>query len=279
MPHKTSIGGVEIISLLDVGDWHLANFFPSADPQLWETYRSVYPEAQCDGNAICTSATAYAVRSGGSTVLVDAGLGPGPHERIGNQRGRLLLELNEAGIAPDAIELVIVTHLHHDHVGWNGIASAEGVRPTFPKARYLLPQKDWAYYQQPDMASRAAHLHNTAALYERGLVDLVDGEKTIGGHLTLVPTPGHTPGHQAVLVTSANERAMIIGDMAHTPAQVQETAWSPGADADPQRSARTRSDVFDRVEADGMLLCAGHFPHPGFGHLVRQDGRRFFQAL
>ena len=97
--------------------------------------------------------------------------------------------------------------------------------------------------------------------------------------MTLIPTPGHTPGHQAVLVTSRGERAAIIGDLAHTPPQVHEMDWTATADLDPEMARETRRRMLDRVEADHTLLCAGHFPHPGFGYLARLADRRIFQAL
>jgi glyoxylase-like metal-dependent hydrolase (beta-lactamase superfamily II) len=279
MAHTAKVGSVEILSLLDVPDWHLPQFFPSAPPDLWETYQSLYPTALCDGTSICISATAYLVRSAGRTMLVDTGLGPGPHQRIGNQRGRLLDDMRGAGVQPEEIDTVIITHLHFDHVGWNAQAGPAGVSPTFPNARYLVPQKDWELYRSPAEAEKRAYLGATVALYQQGRVDLVDGEQTVTPDVTLVPTPGHTPGHQAIMVVSGNERAAIIGDAAHTPAQVQETHWSPNADHDPVLSSQTRSRMFAQYEADHTLLCAGHFPHPGFGYLTRVGNRRLYRAL
>src|SRR5215216_3198377 len=101
MAHTTRVGDVEVLSLLDVGEWKLGNFFPTVPADVWEEYRAIYPDALCDGNAICTSATAYAVRANNSVILIDTGLGPGPHERIGGQAGQLLDELKSLGIRPD----------------------------------------------------------------------------------------------------------------------------------------------------------------------------------
>jgi glyoxylase-like metal-dependent hydrolase (beta-lactamase superfamily II) len=280
MAHTTRVGDVEVLSLLDVGEWKLGNFFPTVPSDVWEEYRAIYPDALCDGNAICTSATAYAVRAGGSVILIDTGLGPGPHERIGGQTGQLLDELKSLGIRPDDVDIVIITHMHRDHVGWNALPAGNGeVTPTFPHAQYVVPKKDWEYYTEAERLERSPHLQGTVALYEKGLVDMADGEYAVNRYLTLLPTPGHTPGHQAVLITSNGERAAIVGDMVHTPAQVQETEWTAAADVDPELSIATRKRTLDRMEADHTLLCAGHFPHPGFGYLQRLNGRRIFQPL
>src|SRR5437762_11229197 len=104
MAHSVRLGDVEILSLLDVDNWTLSNFFPSVPDDVWETYRAFYPDALADGGSICTTATAYAVRSRDQTILVDTGLGPGPHERIGGQTGQLLVELRSQGIAPEDVE-------------------------------------------------------------------------------------------------------------------------------------------------------------------------------
>jgi glyoxylase-like metal-dependent hydrolase (beta-lactamase superfamily II) len=279
MAQAVKVGNVEVVSLLDVPDWHIPAFFPEVSPELWETYRALYPAAQCDGTSICTSATAYALRAPSRTVLVDAGLGPGPHQTAGGQTGRLLEEMRGHGLRPEDIDLIIITHLHHDHVGWAAVAAGDGVRPTFPNARYFLPQKDWEHFTQPDVLARSAYVPNLIKLYDQGVVDLVSGERTVTSEVSIVPSPGHTPGHQSVFVLSQGERAAIIGDMAHTPAQVEETDWRPRADLDPALSARTRHHAFDRMEAEHTLLCAGHFPHPGFGYLLRAGGRRVFEAL
>ncbi len=278
MVHTISVGEVEILSLLDVGDWTLPRFFPSVPPDVWETYRALYPDALGDDNSMLTTATAYLLRTRELTVLVDTGLGPGPHERNGGQTGRLLIELGVAGMTPEDVDVVAISHLHRDHVGWNALITGGQTRATFPRARYLIPRADWEYFRQPAVLERSPHLEGTLALFDQGSIELVDGEQSVDGQITLVPTPGHTPGHQAVLVVSRGERALIVGDMVQSPAQVHETSWASAADVDPVQAHTTRGRVLDRVEEERMLLCAGHFPHPGFGHLVRLNGRRVFQA-
>src|SRR5439155_11773335 len=110
--------------------------------------------------------------------------------------------------------------MHREHLGWNDLETEGTVRPTFPRARYLLPRADWEHFSQLDVLERSPYLRGTMALQEKGIVELVAGEYSVSPQVTLIPTPGHTPGHQAVFVASQGERAAIIGDMAHTPPQV-----------------------------------------------------------
>ena len=179
MAHSVRVGEVEILSLLDVGDWTLPNFFPTVPSDVWERYRALYPDALREEGSIYTTATAYAVRSSEQIVLVDTGLGPGPHERIGGQTGQLLVELRSQGIAPEDVDLVVTTHMHRDHVGWNGVDSGAGVQATFPRARYLMPRADWEHYSQPDVLERSPYLQATVALYEQGCIELVAGEHAV----------------------------------------------------------------------------------------------------
>jgi glyoxylase-like metal-dependent hydrolase (beta-lactamase superfamily II) len=112
-----------------------------------------------------------------------------------------------------------------------------------------------------------------------GLVEFMEGEHTLTRELSALPTPGHTPGHMSILITSQGERALILGDAAHNPAQVLETDWVSRADMDPEQTKITRRALMERLEREGTVVAAGHFPAPGFGKIVRLQGRRYWQVL
>ena len=97
--------------------------------------------------------------------------------------------------------------------------------------------------------------------------------------MTALPTPGHTPGHMSILLTSQGERALILGDAAHNPAQLQETDWVSRADMDPAVTRQTRRALVERLEREQIVVAAGHFPAPGFGKVLRLQGRRYWQVL
>ena len=118
-----------------------------------------------------------------------------------------------------------------------------------------------------------------AALEQLGVLELMEGEQRLTSEVTSLPTPGHTPGHTCVAIASQGERAVILGDAVHHPAHLQETEWSPRADTDPDLSRRTRARLVERLERDGSVAMAGHFPAPGFGRVVRLEGRRYWKAM
>lgn len=273
---KITVGNVEIVSLLDTPmefDWGM--FFPRNSRGDFDPYRDSYPGSYA-GDKFRTYAHCYALRSAGKTVLVDTGIGPGPIAFLGGIRGTLLDDMTAKGVAPDSVDTVVFTHLHGDHVGWN--LGPDGA-PNFSAARYLVPQADWDYFTEAAAVSQNPQIGaSVLPLKELGVLDLFSGEKAITDELTTFPTPGHTPGHTSILVSSAGEKAIVTGDLAHHPAQVDRTDWSSGFDGDPTRAVETRKKVFDQLEAEGLVAAVCHFPDPGFGKLVRLEGKRVFQA-
>jgi glyoxylase-like metal-dependent hydrolase (beta-lactamase superfamily II) len=273
MAHKISVGNAEILSFTDLKmefPWQV--FFPNIASAELEPYRELYPE--CWGElGFCTDAGCYAVRSGGKTVLVDTGLGPGPHAWLRGAKGNLVEDMRAKGLAPEDVGIVVHTHLHTDHVGWN----LTGGAPTFPNARYYAPKADWDYFSTM-LAANPQMAEQVIPLKELGRLEIYEGEVTLAPEVTTLPTPGHTPGHSSVLVSSNGARALITGDLAHHPAQVDHTEWSPAFDVDPAQSAATRKAMVEKLAAEGMIAAFCHFPGEGFGRIAESGGKRIFQA-
>jgi len=251
--------------------WNM--FFPSVAAADLESYRSTYPASHGEGK-FRTQAGCYAIRSQGRTILCDTGIGPGPIDFLGGVRGRLLDDMRDKGVDPKDVDDVVFTHLHPDHVGWN--LGADN-KPTFLKARYLVPQADWDFFRQSMDAN--PQMQQVLPLQKLGVLDLYSGERALTPEVTTYPTPGHTPGHSSLIITSGGERALITGDLAHHPAQVDRIEWCSGFDMDATKTVETRRKVFDQLEADGLLAAFCHFPEPGFGKLVRLQGKRIWQVV
>ena len=277
-PNVIRIGNVEIMQLSDgMLEFDLCNFFPTIPGEDWRGHEShLTPEHKVRFNL-----GSYLIRSNGRNILVDTGLGPRPADTPDVPWGELLRDFEAKNVRVDDIDMVVMTHVHRDHVGWN--LKKEGGRyvPTFPKARYWMSRKDWDACHQPDVQPTRFPNAPTCVwpLAELGLVELMQGEHSITRELTAVPTPGHTPGHVSILVTSQGERALVLGDAAHSPVQLEETDWVSRADMDPELTRQTRRGLVERLERERILVAAGHFPAPGFGRIVRLNGRRYWQGL
>jgi glyoxylase-like metal-dependent hydrolase (beta-lactamase superfamily II) len=276
-PNTLRIGRVEILALSDGAlEFDLCNFFPTIPDAEWQPDR-----AHLHDHRVRFNLGSYLIRSEGRTILVDTGLGPRPAETPDVPWGELLRDLTAKGVRPEAIDMVVMTHLHRDHVGWNLTAAGGRWVPTFPNARYWVSRRDWDACHQPEVQPQRFPNAPTCVwpLADLGLVEFMDGEHRLTADLTTVPTPGHTPGHMCILVTSAGEQALVLGDAAHSPVQLEQPDWVSRADMDPDLTRRTRRALLDRIERERLVVAAGHFPAPGFGRVVRLQGRRYWQGL
>lgn len=278
MPASITVGDAQIVSVLDMVPPPRAatDFFPAVPLESWQPY----PDALTEG-MLQLYYGSFFVRTRGKTVLVDTGQGPGPHTARGNRTGDLPNQLRVKGVRPSDVDVVVHTHLHQDHVGWNMDLSGEKPVPNFPNARYYAPAQDWLHFTQPDVLDSAPQVkENVFPLHEMGLLELIEGEHAVTEEITTLPAPGHTPGHQVIVVTSGGETALIVGDLLHAKEQVENSEWCAGVDTDKSASATSREAVLARAESEALLVAAGHFhPSASYGRVVRRQGRRYWQAL
>lgn len=273
-----TIGTVDILPMVDSHIGASASFmFPDVAEELWVPWREQHPESFNARGDLNLNVGTFVVRSAGQTIVIDTGYGDKPRE--GYPPGALLNNLQEAGIALDDVDLVICTHLHIDHVGWNTVQRDGEYVPTFPRARYLFTQAEWDYWTQPEqVAANECIRDSVLPLDGTGQLDLVDDQYNVTEELTLVPSPGHTPGHVSIAIVSGAERGIIIGDIAHHPAQLTETEWSVMFDIDPALGVKSRQAIIERIERDDAVVIGGHFPPPGIGRLIRLGDRRVYRG-
>ncbi|SDZ23477.1 Glyoxylase, beta-lactamase superfamily II [Saccharopolyspora shandongensis] len=218
----------------------------------------------------------FALVVGGLRVLVDTGIGNGKtraNPAWHDLRTDYPERLAAAGFAPESIDLVVLTHLHTDHVGWNTRDAGGEWVPTFPRARYVVSRAErefWAGYDM-DEPRRQMFRDSVHPVEDAGLLDLVDvpaeGTEVAPG-LRLLPTPGHTPGHVAVQVRSGGETALITGDCVHHPVQLAHPAIGSCVDIDPERAGATRRSLLAALADTGTLLLGTHFPPPTAGRVI-----------
>jgi glyoxylase-like metal-dependent hydrolase (beta-lactamase superfamily II) len=190
------------------------------------------------------------------------------------RHGPFLDDIAAAGYPRDSIDTVLCTHLHVDHVGWNTMLVDGKWQPTFPNARYLIGRKEWEHWRSEDAAQRRGDDiigDSVRPIFDAGLADLVEMNHVVGDGVWLEPTPGHTPGHVSVRISSRGEDAIITGDCMHHPCQIARPHWSSAADSDVDAARTTRLAFLERY-ADGPVLVIGtHFATPTAGHITR-DG-------
>ena len=191
-----------------------------------------------------------------------------------------LADLAAAGYPREAIDTVVCTHLHVDHVGWNTMLVDGRWVPTFPNARYLMGRVEYVHWtQQHEREDMTAILADSVApVWDAGLVDLVETDHRICDEISLVPTPGHTPGHVSVRIASGGEEALITGDFMHHPCQIARPEWSSTADSDPALARQTRERMLTGLADRPTLVIGTHFAGRTAGRIVR-DGNAFRLAV
>lgn len=280
---RMTVGRVEIVALTDMNlvfPMPLNELWAQVPLEAWQPYREKYPDTFA-GDYMRIEIGCYLVRSQGRTILIDTGYGEGPIAPIGGLRGQLMADLASKKVRPDEVDRVFLSHLHSDHVGWNTTVREGRALPTFPNARYMVHQADWDAFRKPEIQARFSFPYMdrcVEALDRLGVLDVIVDDRDLTGEVRVLHTPGHTPGHMSVLVASQGHRALIQGDVLVHPAQVTEPDWNCHFDMNWEAATRTRRRLLDLVEADGAAVVSCHFPLPGFGQVIRVEGRRYWQV-
>ena len=248
---------------------------------------------------------AFIIQAPGSTIVVDTCVGDDKArlcvEAWNRSQTGFLARFREAGFDPADIDVVLCTHLHVDHVGWNTRWDGSAWLPTFPNARYLFAEVELAYWQglreqepvdpgtladpleallaafQADQ--RQTHVDSIKPILDAGLADIVRTDHRLCKEVALVPTPGHTPGHVSVMIQSGSDAALITGDCIHHPCQMARPGWTTRIDSDAAAGIATRMQLLQRLAGTTTLLMGSHFAEPTAGRVVADgDGFRLTHA-
>jgi glyoxylase-like metal-dependent hydrolase (beta-lactamase superfamily II) len=224
-------------------------------------------------DAIEARLQSWVIELDGVTVLIDTGAG-NDKERpglpvFGQLRTPFLERLAAAGFTPEAIDLVICTHLHVDHVGWNTRLVDGEWRPTFPRATYVFPEADAEYWDPRNAGRYPPHVgaavnagffeDSVRPILDAGRARLVGAAAEVGPGLQLAAAPGHTPGSQTITLESGGEVAIFCGDIVHHPLQILNPDWNSIFCEDPPLARATRRRVLERAAAHSARLVPAHF--------------------
>jgi glyoxylase-like metal-dependent hydrolase (beta-lactamase superfamily II) len=257
-----------------------ADMFPDATDDIVEKHMPWMVPHYMDAETrmMLFSFKSFVIRTGRLTILVDACVG-NHKERPGRpnwhrQNWPYMANLAAVGVQPEEIDIVMCTHLHIDHVGWNTQLKDGRWVPTFPNARYVFAQAEVDHWQTMLGASEVGdNVFNDSVLpiLEAGQADLVAMDHEIDHGIVLEPTPGHTPGHVALKLDSGGDRALFIGDLFHHPLQVREPQLSSMVCTDAELSRTSRYDFLNKYADSDALICPAHFTGTEVGH-VKSDG-------
>jgi glyoxylase-like metal-dependent hydrolase (beta-lactamase superfamily II) len=216
----------------------------------------------------------YVVKTPHHTILVDSCLGndkPRPRPQWNMKTGDTYLRaLAASGFSVGDIDFVMCTHLHTDHVGWNTRLEGDRWVPTFPNARYVFAETEFAYWNEQHAKTPVPPFGDSVLpIVEANKADIVRNDFVIGDHVRILPTPGHTPGHVAFTFGRGRDDAVISGDLMHSPLQTRYPGMSVKFDVDQAAAATTRRSFLERYCDTDTLCCTAHFPSPSTGRIRR----------
>jgi len=255
---------------------------PDATPEALEDIPWLAPRFATKDGKLIFSIHALVVDAPGLRLIVDTCIGNDKPRRMTRDVGLqtpFLRLLSEAGVTRDSVDVVVCTHLHVDHVGWNTMREGDRWVPTFPRARYLMARREvehWENENRPaslsfDAEQAAVLADSVQPIFAAGLSELVEMNHVLSDEIRLVPTPGHTPGHVSVSIRSEGKEALITGDFVHHPCQVARPEWGSAYDSDRSAARAQRLAMFGELAESSTLVIGTHFPTPTAGY-IKRDG-------
>lgn len=275
------VGRVKIIPLFEAnGDEVIQWCVAEATPEAIKGIAWLRPYYAYDDGALKGRLQSFLIEAGGKKIVVDTGMGNGrtrPAMPTWQNLNTDYLERLTKAFRPEAVDYMLCTHFHSDHVGWNTYLMDDKWLPTFPNAQYIFCEDEFNYWKDKPAQEFADDLmgveESVMPIYEAGLAKLVPADYRVNSEISLLPTPGHTPGHVSVLIESEGQRAVISGDALHHPCQIAHPEWN-GPEEVSEQANKTRRALLERFADTETLFIGSHFADPVAGK-IKREGRGF----
>lgn len=276
--HRTTLGNFELTILSD-GTYTSDGgaFFGVVPKTMWS--KKVVADEQ---NRIVVGLNSLLVRTGKKNILIETGIGNKLSDKliaVYGQPAKLLDNLHTAGVAPEDIDIVINTHLHFDHCGWNTVRRGDKFVATFPNAKYYVQEKEWEHGRQQLERDAISYMSpNYDPLLENGQMVLLSGDLELLPGISVRVFPGHTANMQAVIVESGGKKACYISDLIPTSAHLHPT-WVMAFDLYPLQTIESRKKYYAEAIPEKWLTVFTHDPQTPWGYVERDEKGKLGLAM
>lgn len=282
---QLTVGSTTVTSVVEQPLTFVRHLLPDATREAVAEIGWLRPHFVDDEERMLGLVQTFVIEHEGAVIVVDTCVGDAKRipgiDRWSHQTTGFLERFRAAGFDPDTVDLVLCTHMHMDHVGWNTTPDGEGGWvPTFPHARHLFDRTEFEHFvgeaeADPEAMDGCVMAESVGPIVAAGLHELVDAPCEVLPGIRLFPTPGHTPGHVSIEITSDGEAAVITGDALHHPCQIARPDWHATPDHDPPGASATRRALIARCRDTGARMIGTHFAEPVHGTVVPDgDGHR-----
>jgi glyoxylase-like metal-dependent hydrolase (beta-lactamase superfamily II) len=297
--HRWRVGALTVTRIIEAEGLRAPEYmFRGLTKQMVREQEWLKPNFATEAGDLISSIHAFVIDTGDRRIIVDTCVGNDKERRM--PRWHLLQtafldDLAKAGYPPERIDTVLCTHLHVDHVGWNTRLVDGQWKATFPNARYLFGRIEFEHWSKPPHPTKAGEAPQEVAenvmecdaiyrdsilpIVEAGLHELVETDHQLTDQIALMPTPGHSPGHVSVVLSSLGETAIITGDLMHHPIQCAMPELASNFDFDVELARKTRADFLDRHSDKPVLILGTHFATPAAGLIFRSGDRYRFSSV
>jgi glyoxylase-like metal-dependent hydrolase (beta-lactamase superfamily II) len=277
---RWTVGDVTITRIIETEDTSMEAeiMLPEATPENVLPIDWLQPHFVDAQGRLISSIFSLLVECNGTRLVIDTCLGNDKPRMVpmwNERQGAFLEEIGAAGFPRESIDYVVCTHLHPDHVGWNTMLINDAWVPTFPNARYLFSELDWEWLDNAPVTLLGDYCGDSVRpVIEAGLADLIMPDHRITDEIWLESTPGHSPGHVSVRISSQGKHAVVTGDLIHHPCQMAHPHWSSPFDFNTKTALHTREHFLERFCGEPVLVIGSHFATPAAGHIV-EDGEAY----
>jgi len=279
---RSRIGAADIVQVVEVQIGHLLGWLiPGATPDAVKEIEWLAAPYRNEDFTLNAVSQCFVVRLANRTIVLDTCIGNDkelPPLPEWSQMALPFLEtLEEAGVDRFGVTDVLCTHLHFDHVGWNTYWHENEWHPTFPNARYHFARSEYEYWQRSSGQTTENSIQSisfdesVSPIVKAGLANFIETDADLGDGISVIPTPGHSPGHISLRIDSGGRSFVIAGDTMHHPCQIARPHWATETDFDREQSTATRRLFFRDLAGSGILVAGTHFCSPSFG-TIEQGG-------